>query len=41
MSLQPGDAVADCTFQRLDGTAARLSELAGRPLVLIFLRHLA
>jgi hypothetical protein len=41
MSLQPGEVVADCTFQRLDGTAARLSEFADRPLVLVFLRHLA
>lgn len=41
MALQIGDAVPDCAFFRLDGGLVRLSELATRPVVLIFLRHLA
>jgi peroxiredoxin len=36
-----GDIVPDCTFLRLDGSEARLSEFTGQPLLLIFLRHLA
>ena len=31
----------DCDFTRLDGSHVKLSEFAGRPLLLIFLRHLA
>ena len=38
-ALDVGDQVADLTFLRPDGTAARLSEFPG-PLLLIFLRHL-
>jgi peroxiredoxin len=41
MALAVGDAVPDFTFFRADGTPWRLSEMAARPLVLIFLRHLA
>jgi hypothetical protein len=36
----PASAPA-CTFLRPDGSAVPLSAFAGRPLVLIFLRHLA
>jgi len=38
--LKPGDPVRDFTFLRPDGTPLRLTEFAGKPLVLIFLRHL-
>ena len=41
MAAQPGDAVGDFTFLRPDGTAVALSAFRGRPLLLIFLRHLA
>jgi peroxiredoxin len=41
MSLQTGDIVPDCTLTRADGTTVRLTDFAGRPLVVIFLRHLA
>lgn len=36
-----GEIVPDCTFQRPDGSATRLSDFTGPPLLLIFLRHLA
>lgn len=39
--MKLGDIVANCTFQRPDGSDARLSEFTGQPLLLIFLRHLA
>ena len=41
MAAQAGDAVGDFTFLRPDGTAVALSAFRGRPLLLIFLRHLA
>ena len=41
MTLTPGDTVPDFTFLRPDATPWRLSEMPARPLVLIFLRHLA
>jgi peroxiredoxin len=41
VTLHVGDQAPDCVFQRPDGTAVRLSEFRGKPLVLIFLRHLA
>lgn len=41
MPIHAGDLVPDCTFQRLDGAPARLSEFHAKALVLIFLRHLA
>jgi peroxiredoxin len=41
MPLQVGDTVADRELRRPDGTVARLSDFEGRPLVVIFLRHLA
>jgi peroxiredoxin len=41
MTLKPGDPAPDCTFLRADETEVRLSAWAGRPLVLIFLRHVA
>jgi len=40
MALAIGDAVPDFAFLRPDGTPWRLAEMT-RPLVLIFLRHLA
>jgi hypothetical protein len=40
MAVAIGDAIADLTFQRPEGTPLRLSEFAGKPLMLIFLRHL-
>ncbi len=41
MALRLGDAVPDFTFLRPDGTPLRLAEIAARPLLLVFLRHLA
>jgi hypothetical protein len=41
MAVQPGEAVGDFTFLRPDGTPVLLSAFRGRPLLLIFLRHLA
>jgi peroxiredoxin len=41
MSIILGQPVADFTFLRPDETPLRLSDLGERPLVLIFLRHLA
>ncbi len=41
MVLHLGEIVPDCTFERLDGTPARLSEFHARALLLVFLRHLA
>ncbi|MFN4259815.1 MAG: hypothetical protein ACK4RK_10990 [Gemmataceae bacterium] len=38
---QVGDQVPDLEFRRPDDTPARLSEFCDRPLLLIFLRHLA
>lgn len=39
--MRLGDLVDDFTFLRGDGSAVLLSAFAGKPLVLIFLRHLA
>jgi peroxiredoxin len=41
MSIQLGTQVPDCSFERLDGTPARLSDFHAKALVLVFLRHLA
>ncbi len=41
MALRVGDPVPDFTFLRPDGTPLRLAEIEARPLLLIFLRHLA
>jgi hypothetical protein len=41
MAVRPGEAVGDLTFLRADGTPVALSAFRGRPLLLIFLRHLA
>lgn len=42
MGLRVGDPVGDFTFLRSDGTPLHMSDVAaGRPLLLIFLRHLA
>jgi peroxiredoxin len=40
MALDLGDSPADFPFLRPDGAAITLSAFLGRPLVLIFLRHL-
>jgi peroxiredoxin len=39
--LRPGDAAPDFTVQLADGKTLQLSDFRGRPLVLIFTRHLA
>jgi hypothetical protein len=39
--LNSGDHVTDLTFTRADGGAVTLASFAGKPLLLIFLRHLA
>lgn len=36
-----GDDVSDAAFLRPDGAPVTLRDFAGRPLLLIFLRHLA
>jgi hypothetical protein len=41
MPLNEGDRVPECRFLQADGTEIRLSAWAGRPLILIFLRHVA
>jgi peroxiredoxin len=41
MPLHLRQPVADFTFQRPDGSEARLSDFRGRPLLVVFLRHLA
>lgn len=41
MAFNLGDLVDDCTWARPDGSPLRLSDFAGKPLILIFLRHLA
>jgi peroxiredoxin len=41
MALQPGDLCPDLAFVRPDGTGLHLTELRGKPVLLIFLRHLA
>jgi peroxiredoxin len=41
MPISPETFAPDCSFLRTDGTAVRLSDFLGKPLVLIFLRHLA
>ena len=41
MPLQSGDPVPDLTVLRPDGTPVSLSAFAGKPLLLVFLRHLA
>jgi hypothetical protein len=38
---QVGDIIEDCAWARADGSTVRLSDFAGRPLAVIFLRHLA
>jgi len=39
--LQLGDRVSELVCLRPDGTAITLGAFAGRPLLLVFLRHLA
>jgi len=41
MTYRIGDPVDDFIFQRPDGSELRLRSFQGKPLVLIFLRHLA
>jgi peroxiredoxin len=41
MPLEPGDTVHDFTFLRADGSPVSLASTRGRPLLLVFLRHLA
>jgi peroxiredoxin len=41
MTLRTGDPTPDLTFLRPEGSAVALSAFRGRPLLLIFLRHLA
>lgn len=41
MALRIGDRVTDLTFVQPDGRALSLGAFAGRPLLLVFLRHLA
>ena len=36
-----GDRVPELTFQRPDGSAVTLRDFSGKPLLVIFLRHLA
>jgi hypothetical protein len=41
MTLKIGDVLPDFVFLRPDGSPLPLSDVPGRPLLLIFLRHLA
>jgi peroxiredoxin len=41
MALHLGDPVDDLTLLRPDGSEVRLQTFQGRPLLLVFLRHLA
>jgi hypothetical protein len=41
MALKLGDIVPDFIFLRPDGAPLRLADVPTRPLLLIFLRHLA
>jgi peroxiredoxin len=41
MPVETGKLSGDFVFQRPDGSELRLSELRGRPLLVVFLRHLA
>jgi peroxiredoxin len=38
---RPGDPAPDFAVQLSDGRTARLADYRGRPLLLVFLRHLA
>jgi cytochrome oxidase Cu insertion factor (SCO1/SenC/PrrC family) len=41
VSMQIGNRVSDATFVQADGSPLTLASFAGRPVLLIFLRHLA
>jgi len=41
MAVGPGVEAPDFTVVRADGSRVGLADFAGRPLVLVFLRHLA
>ena len=41
MPLTLGDHVEDFSFVKPDGSVVRLRDFLGKPLLLIFLRHLA
>ena len=41
VTLKIGDVLEDLTFAQPDGSAITLAAFGGKPLLLIFLRHLA
>ena len=41
MAMKTGDLLEDLTFTKPDGSIITLAAFAGKPLLLIFLRHLA
>ncbi len=41
MAINVGDTVPDFSFQKPEGGDMALRDFAGRPLLVIFLRHLA
>ena len=41
VALRIGDRISDLAFLRADSSVVTVAAFAGRPLVLIFLRHLA
>ena len=41
MPLSLGTMLGDFVFQKPDATDVRLSEFRGKPLLVVFLRHLA
>jgi peroxiredoxin len=41
MALKNGDLVQDLTFAQPDGSVITLAAFVGKPLLLIFLRHVA
>lgn len=41
MALALGTTMADFTFPKPDGTAVQLRDFRGKPLLVVFLRHLA
>jgi len=41
MTLHVGESIGDFTLQKPGGGETRLSDFGGKPLLVIFLRHLA
>jgi peroxiredoxin len=41
MAMAPGEPVGDFTFLQADGKPIELQAFVGKPLLLVFLRHLA